>query len=116
MIHELKTIQPYFCDIQSGAKTFEVRKNDRYFQVGDYLALNEFEDIPGVGVGYAGRCMLVKITYVLNNSEYCKDGYVILGIIPCRIESTDGTEINNRNHGIRNYGAVPVYGERSIEK
>lgn len=41
MIHQLKCEAKYFEDVCSGNKTFEVRKNDRGFHVGDYLALNE---------------------------------------------------------------------------
>lgn len=41
MIHQLKCEAKYFEEICSGQKTFEVRKNDRNFHVGDYLALNE---------------------------------------------------------------------------
>lgn len=41
MIHQLKCEAKYFEELCSGAKTFEVRKNDRDFHVGDYLALNE---------------------------------------------------------------------------
>lgn len=74
-IHHLKTVQPYFNDIVSGKKNFEVRKNDRDFKVGDILVL--FECIDGKKTGrYIGQ----EITYVLNNEEYCKEGYVVLGI------------------------------------
>lgn len=41
MIHQLKIDSEYFDDVASGKKTFEVRKNDRNFLVGDFLALNE---------------------------------------------------------------------------
>ena len=35
MIHELKTIQPYYDNCLKEEKTFEVKKNDRKFNVGD---------------------------------------------------------------------------------
>lgn len=41
MIHQLKCEAKYFEELCFGTKTFEVRKNDRDFHVGDYLALNE---------------------------------------------------------------------------
>ena len=41
MIHQLKTEHNFFEDVISGKKTFEVRKNDRDFMVGDFLALKE---------------------------------------------------------------------------
>lgn len=41
MIHELKIESKYFTDILKGIKKFEIRKNDRNYQVGDYLILKE---------------------------------------------------------------------------
>ena len=48
MIHELKIFPEYFEAVISGKKSFEIRKADRPFAVGDILALNEFDPtIPG---------------------------------------------------------------------
>lgn len=82
MVHQLKTVQPYFDDVASGNKTFEVRKNDRDFKVGDVLMLLEYnpleKDNPK-SKGLTGLCITARVTYVLDNEEYCKDGYVVLG-------------------------------------
>lgn len=43
MKHTLKTIQPYFGEVESGNKNFEVRKDDRNFQKGDILFLQEYD-------------------------------------------------------------------------
>lgn len=51
MIHALKTEPQFFEAVIDGSKTFEVRKNDRDFRVGDYLALNELDD---TREGYTG--------------------------------------------------------------
>ena len=40
--HSLKCWPPFFEQIKSGEKTFELRQNDRNFQVNDILELNEF--------------------------------------------------------------------------
>jgi len=74
--HLLKTVQPYFDDVADFKKTFEVRKNDRNFQVGDRLFLQEF--IPPET--HTGRELRAEIIYILDDSQYCKDGYVVLGI------------------------------------
>lgn len=78
MEHELKTIPKYFNAVREGRKTFEVRKDDRNFKVGDTLKLIKYED----GI-CSDRCT-VKITYILGrkNDEkmYVPEGYVILGI------------------------------------
>lgn len=75
MIHGLKQLPEYFKAVKNGTKTFEVRKNDRNYQVGDLLALNEYD-----GEKYTGRHCIVRVLYILDNSEYVKDGYIIMGI------------------------------------
>lgn len=49
MIHELKTWPEFFDAIDRGEKTFEVRRDDRGFQVGDTLALQRWR--PNIGPG-----------------------------------------------------------------
>ena len=39
IIHKLKLSADYYDDSASGVKTFEIRKNDRNFRVGDILEL-----------------------------------------------------------------------------
>lgn len=75
-LHVLKIVEPYFTQVKEGIKTFEVRKNDRDFKVGDRLRLVLFED----GEMKIYMFLLRKIVYILDDPEYCKDGYVILGI------------------------------------
>ena len=43
-VHELKLNTKYFDDVKDGTKTFEIRKNDRGYQVGDLLSLSRFKD------------------------------------------------------------------------
>lgn len=50
MIHELKILPQYFEAVQSGLKTFEIRKNDRDYKVGDTLVLKEYNN-----EAYTGR-------------------------------------------------------------
>lgn len=40
--HELKLDIKYFDDVKTGKKNFEIRKNDRDFQVGDTLELKAY--------------------------------------------------------------------------
>lgn len=74
MLHKLKINHNYHQDIEDGIKTFEVRKKDRVYKVGDILRL---VSISGLGLQYETE---VKVIYILDNPEYCKEGYVILGI------------------------------------
>lgn len=76
MVHSLKIREEYFCAVNNGNKTFEVRKYDRDFRVGDCLALNEIDN----NGEYTGRHLVVRITYILADKEYCKPGYVIMGL------------------------------------
>ena len=76
MIHELKIHPEYFKDVTSGKKPFEIRKRDRDFKVGDYLALNEYS----TEGGYTGKSALYEITYVMIDAEYVKEGFAVLGV------------------------------------
>ena len=80
MIHALKILPEFFKAMAAGTKSFEVRKNDRPYHTGDYVALNEWNSEQ-----YTGKCTLQKVVYILNDPEYCKEGYVILGLEPCAI-------------------------------
>lgn len=61
MIHALKIQPKYFEVVRSEVKTFELRKNDRDFHVGDFLALNEWD-----GDRYTGRTELREVRYMLD--------------------------------------------------
>lgn len=74
-VHSLKITPEYFEDVEALEKTFEVRLNDRNFKVGDVVELNEFRDNI-----YTGSRIYKLITYILNDSNYVKEGYVIFSI------------------------------------
>ena len=77
MIHALKILPRYFEAVRNGDKTFELRKNDRNFQTGDYLALNEWDKDH-----YTGRTELMEVIYMMNPNEImtCQGNFVLLGI------------------------------------
>lgn len=75
MIHNLKILPEYFSAVACGAKTFEVRKDDRQFDVGDVLKLQEYDrEI------YTGRAIDAIATYIMRDTCYCKEGFCIIGI------------------------------------
>lgn len=75
-LHELKIYTKYFNAVLDGSKTFEIRKNDRWFQVGDNILLREWDNIK-----YSGRTIYAEITYILYDRFIgLSDGYVALGI------------------------------------
>jgi hypothetical protein len=77
-VHYLKTWTPFFKDAESGIKQFEVRKNDRDYEVGDTLILEDFDPITEK---YTGAWVPEKITYKLDDIRFVKEGYVILGMV-----------------------------------
>jgi len=77
--HRLKTWSDYWLALESGAKTFEVRRNDRGFQPGDILVLQEWNPS---SEEYTGRELRRRVTYVLRDAERfgLRDGFVVLGL------------------------------------
>lgn len=41
--HELKILPKFYEDIFEGKRSFELRKDDRDFQVGDYIIFREYD-------------------------------------------------------------------------
>lgn len=81
-IHKLKLNAKYYEDSERGIKTFEIRKNDRDYKIGDVLELREYiEDIRGLGC-YTGNVHWKIITYILDDDLYLAPGYVCLGLSP----------------------------------
>ena len=84
MIHSLKIWSKYFNAVISGEKTFEVRKNDRGFLVGDLLLLREYDPTAKT---FSGKTIGKKVTYILPLSNQLCGGcgedstqYVIMAI------------------------------------
>lgn len=88
MLHELKILPEYYDAVANGIKTFEIRKNDRNYKVGDTLRLREFDedDIYQVQWAthseYSGKECFAAITYIFNLKDFLNvdEDYVILGI------------------------------------
>jgi len=78
MTHRLKTWPKYFSDIRNGSKPFEVRLNDRNFQVDDDLELYEWNPKTGRATG---NVLARTVTYVLHGGQFgIENGYCVLGI------------------------------------
>ena len=74
-IHKLKIDSKYFDAVRKGFKTFEIRKNDRNFEVGDKLILQEYDREKQVCTGYE---LLAFVTYITNFVQ--KMDYVVMAI------------------------------------
>lgn len=78
MNHELKTWPECYQAMANKIKTFEVRKNDRDFKVGDYLILEEWDPETKK---YTGNRMDASIDYILGGGEFgIKKDYVVMSI------------------------------------
>jgi len=75
-VHELKIKQKYFIDILISGKRFEIRKNDRGFQVGEILHLKAIDDDTNE---YTGFEMFVKILYI-HEGLGLQEGYACMSI------------------------------------
>lgn len=74
-VHQIKLKRQYFKDVADGKKTFELRKNDRGYRVGDVLDMREIKDGEETG-----QHIRAEITYMLENYEGIEEGYCILAI------------------------------------
>lgn len=86
MLHELKVLARYWDAIADGSKTFEVRRNDRAFQVGDILELKKMDDD---GRFYEHdppssshvKTIRKRITYLFQGGRFgIEAGYCVLGL------------------------------------
>ena len=80
MRHEVKIEQVYLCRILNTQKPFEVRNNDRDYQVGDTLRFMPLEsDTCDVFASFPGPFNDFQITYV-DSGLGMVAGYVVLGL------------------------------------
>lgn len=72
--HDIKLAAIYFDDVQSGKKSFELRKNDRHYKVGNLLNMHEYLDGKDTG-----RSINAEIVYIIEDYTGLEEGYCILG-------------------------------------
>ena len=79
MKHNLKIKNKYYDAIRNGTKTFEIRKNDRNYQVGDRIKFTPIADEANIIIPHNPNEYI--ITYVFNGGEYGLDEeYCVFGI------------------------------------
>ncbi|EDN9223205.1 DUF3850 domain-containing protein [Listeria monocytogenes] len=74
-VHKLKILPEFFREKITLKKSFEIRNNDRNFEVGDTLVLQEFENGK-----YTGREYWEDVIYITDYLQ--KDDVVVLGTQP----------------------------------
>jgi len=75
--HYLKTVQPFFTEVKNGTKTFELRRNNRDFQVGDEVYLQEYDLTTN---SFSGLEVRANITYVLKDWESLDKDYCVFSL------------------------------------
>lgn len=65
--HKLKTWPMFFEAVRRAVKTFELRENDRGFEVGDVLRLEEWDPVLKK---YTGRYELRRVTYIFQGGNF----------------------------------------------
>ena len=77
--HELKCHPHFFAAIAAGKKTFEIRRNDRDYRIGDMLNLREYDPT----FGFTGRRLSgLEIVYMMMAEDFpaILPGFVIMGL------------------------------------
>lgn len=81
--HTLKICEKYAYAVLNGTKSFEVRKNDRNFKVGDKIVFDVITN-EGISTRAATRHLLngavYRIDYILDNFEGLAQKYVAFSI------------------------------------
>ncbi len=88
--HELKTWPMHYEAVVTGLKPFEMRFNDRNYQLGDVLWLREWKPSAQYKVNrrgsYTGASVKAVVTYILSNTddffspEFVPEEWIIMGI------------------------------------
>lgn len=74
-IHDIKILPEYFNPVLDGSKTFEIRKNDRNYTVGDMVNLHEYSTSTK---SYTGRVVQRKISYITDFMQ--QPGFIVFGL------------------------------------
>lgn len=62
IVHALKTWPGPFQEVWDRRKSFDIRRNDRHFVIGDLLVLREWD--PDTVKGYTGSAIIAEILHV----------------------------------------------------
>jgi hypothetical protein len=101
--HILKCDSPFWGDVARGDKTFEIRKNDRNFRLGDTLCLRDW--LPDRGLyrhevtGKQESIVHARVGYICYSGMSgwfgLKPGYVAMGLTDVRIALNHGPGTND---------------------
>ena len=100
-VHELKIDRRLWSAVATNEKPFEIRYNDRGYQVGDDLLLRAVVNTEGIPPVYTGEWAFCHVTFVLSDTRWgMRDGFVIMGT---RLLAYDHADSWKRYPAIRNH-------------
>ena len=112
--HLLKTWPQYWRAVQDGTKTFELRRDDRGFRVGDVLILQEWDPRWEL---YSGRELVRQVSYVVRDVPTfgLHDGFVVLGLggVSAGCASTEGAQVAREQTTVH---AEPIVTDDMVER
>lgn len=74
IVHCVKISPKNFEDVVSERLSFQIRKSERDYKLGDFMYLQEFDGV------FTGKAVPVKINNILREDSGLQDGYVLLNI------------------------------------
>lgn len=80
MIHEIKLNREFCEDVYNGTKQFEIRKNDRQYEVGDIIKFIPWEPRSEISFKHPIKQNAYIIKYILHGGYGLKDGYIAMQI------------------------------------
>ena len=75
MEHRLKSWPENFGPVKNGIKKAEVRLNDRQFELGDLILLEEWSPVTRL---YTGESVKIKVTHIVKDFDGLQNNYVVL--------------------------------------
>ena len=88
MTHNLRISDKLADAVLNGAKTFEVRYNDRGYNKGDRIVFTVVDDW-GVSIPHLLEMKVYEITYVLSGCNI-REGFVVFSVKQVEKEEKDG--------------------------
>lgn len=79
--HVLKSLPQYFERMKTGKRTYDLRNNDRFFQIGDKIEYEEYRPGQGAFTGRTFDAEIVDIDGGKAMEEFgLTPGFVVLGL------------------------------------
>lgn len=79
-VHVVKCVSPFFEEVWSERKPFEIRKDDRDYQTGDVIVLRHWDPGPR-GYNRKSLALIYRVGFVLRDYPAIRKGYCAFGLL-----------------------------------